>query len=146
VKQAMFLQAKTAHYVRMACWEYSPNPLDMARPKKKIQDLKAIRINVRMTVSEYLTVSENASTLGVAIPDFIRLKTTGRVLPRKRISPEDRKLFVEMGRIGNNINQLTKKVHLGMNNPPHLSSLLLELKSTLDVLKSNIVNNDSQAD
>ena len=42
----------------------------MARPKKKIQDLKAIRVNVRMTVSEYLTVSENASTLGVSIPDF----------------------------------------------------------------------------
>src|SRR6056297_3096255 len=118
----------------------------MARPKKKIQDLRAIRVNVRMTVSEYLTVSENASTLGVSIPDFIRLNTTGRVLPRKRISPEDRKLFVEMCRIGNNINQLTKKVHLGMNNSPQLNSLLLELKSNLDVLKSNIVNNDSQAD
>jgi len=142
----MFLQAKTAHYVRMACWEYSPNPLDMARPKKKIQDLKAIRVNVRMTVSEYLTVSENAATLGVSIPDFIRLKTTGRVLPRKRIAPEDRKLFVEICRIGNNINQLTKKAHLGMNNPPKLSYLLLELQSTLDVLKSNIVNNDSKAD
>ena len=115
----------------------------MARPKKKIQDLKAIRVNVRMTVSEYLTVSENAETLGITIPDFIRLKTTGRVLPRKRISPEDRKLFIEMGRIGNNINQLTKKAHLGMDNPPQLISLLLELQSTLDVLKSNIVNRDS---
>lgn len=139
----MFLQAKTAHFVRMACWEYSPNLSDMARPKKKIQDLKAIRVNVRMTVSEYLTVSENAETLGIAIPDFIRLKTTGRVLPRKRIAPEDRKLFIEMGRIGNNINQLTKKAHLGMDNPPQLISLLLELQSTLDVLKSNIVNRDS---
>ena len=118
----------------------------MARPKKKIQDLKAIRVNVRMTISEYLTVSENADTLGVTIPDFIRLKTTGRVLPRKRIAPEDRKLFVEMCRIGNNINQLTKKIHLGMNNSPQLSSLLLELQNTLDVLKSNIVNNDSKAD
>ena len=118
----------------------------MARPKKKIQDLKAIRVNVRMTVSEYLTVSENAETLGIAIPDFIRLKTTGRVLPRKRISTDNRKVFIEMCRIGNNINQLTKNVHLGMNNSPQLNSLLLELKSNLDVLKSNIVNNDSQAD
>lgn len=115
----------------------------MARPKKKIHDLKAIRVNVRMTVSEYLTVSENASTLGVSIPDFIRLKTTGRVLPRKGITSVDRKLFVEMCRIGNNINQLTKKVHLGVNNPSQLSSLLLELQSTLDILKSNIVNHDS---
>ena len=118
----------------------------MARPKKKIQDLKAIRINVRMTVSEYLTVSENADTLGITIPDFIRMKTTGRVLPKKRISPEYRKLFIELGRIGNNINQLTKKVHLGMNNPTVLDEQLFELRRTLDVLKSNIVNRDSQAD
>lgn len=118
----------------------------MSRPKKRIQDLKAIRINVRMTVSEYLTVSENAEILGITIPDFIRMKTTGRVLPRKRILPEDRKLFIELSRIGNNINQLTKKVHLGMNNPPSLIVLLSELKSTLDALKSNIVNRDSQAD
>lgn len=118
----------------------------MARPKKKIQDLKAIRINVRMTVSEYLTVSENADTLGITIPDFIRMKTTGRVLPKKRISPEYRKLFIDLGRIGNNINQLTKKVHLGMNDPTVLDEQLSELRKTLDVLKSNIVNRDSQAD
>jgi len=114
----------------------------MARPKKKIQDLKAIRINVRMTVSEYLTVSENADTLGITIPDFIRMKTTGRVLPKKRISPEYRKLFIELGRIGNNINQLTKKVHLGMNNSTVLDEQLYELIRTFDVLISNIVNLD----
>ncbi|WP_164721452.1 plasmid mobilization protein [Maribacter sp. MJ134] len=115
----------------------------MARPKKKIQDLKAIRVNVRMTVSEYLTVSENADTLGITIPDFIRMRTTGRVLPRKKITPEDRKLFIELGRVGNNINQLTKKVHLGMNNTTVLTKQLSELERTLDILKSNIVNRDS---
>lgn len=139
----MFLQAKTAHFVRMACWGCSPNPKIMARPKKKIQDLKAIRVNVRMTVSEYLTVSENADTLGITIPDFIRMRTTGSVLPRKKITSEDRKLFIELGRIGNNINQLTKKVHLGMNNTTVLTKQLSELGRTLDVLKSNIVNRDS---
>ena len=101
-----------------------PKPLGYGKTKKEIYDLKAIRVNVRITVFDYLRVSENAATMGVSIPDFIRLKTTGRVLPRKRITPEDRKLFVEMCRIGNNINQLTKKVHLGENNPPQLSSLL----------------------
>ncbi len=142
----MFLQAKTAHSVRMACWGYSPNPYDMARPKKNIQDLKAIRLNVRMTVKEYLIVAENAETLGITIPDFIRMKTTGRALPRKRIAPEDRKLFIALGRIGNNINQLTKKVHLGMRNVPLLIEKLSGVKDTLDALKANIVSRDSQAD
>lgn len=118
----------------------------MARPKKNIQDLKAIRMNVRVTVKDYLIIAENAETLGVTIPDFIRMKTTGRVLPRKRITPEDRKLFVALGRIGNNVNQLTKKVHLGMGNAPLLIEKLSEVKDTLDALKANIVNRDSQAD
>ena len=118
----------------------------MARPKKNIQDLKAIRLNVRVTVKEYLIVADNADTLGITIPDFIRMKITGRGLPRKRIAPEDRKLFIELGRIGNNINQLTKKVHLGMNNSPILIEHLSAIRSTLDTLKSNIVNRDSQAD
>ena len=44
----------------------------MARPKKDIGELKAIRVNVRMTVAEYLILSKNASTLGITIPDYIR--------------------------------------------------------------------------
>lgn len=118
----------------------------MARPKKNIQDLKAIRLNVRMTVKEYLIVAENAETLGITIPDFIRMKTTDRVLPRKRIRPDNRKLFIALGRIGNNVNQLTKKVHLGMRNAPLLIEKLSEMKDTLDALKANVVNRDSQAD
>ena len=118
----------------------------MARPKKNIQDLKAIRLNVRVTVKEYLIVAENAETLGITIPDFVRMKTTGRVLPRKRIGPDNRKLFIALGRIGNNVNQLTKKVHLGMRNAPLLIEKLSEMKDTLDALKANVVNRDSQAD
>ncbi|WP_431126270.1 plasmid mobilization protein [Flagellimonas flava] len=118
----------------------------MARPKKNIQDLKAIRLNVRVTVKDYLIIADNADTLGITITDFIRMKVTGKVLPRKRISPEDRKLFIELGRIGNNINQLTKKVHLGMCNAPLLIEKLSEVRDTLDAIKANIVNRDSKAD
>ncbi|MEO2053451.1 MAG: plasmid mobilization relaxosome protein MobC [Allomuricauda sp.] len=118
----------------------------MARPKKKIRELRAIRVNVRMTVDEYLILSQNASTLGITIPDYIRKRVTGKTLPRKRILLEDRQLFIELGRIGNNINQLTKKVHLGMKHPPMLINQLAELKNILDMLKSNIVKSDCQAD
>ena len=121
-------------------------PKIMARPKKDIQDLKVIRVNVRMTISDYLTATENADTLGITLPDFIRMKTRGKTLPRKRISPEYRTLFIELGRIGNNLNQLTKKVHLGMRNAPLLIEKWSEVKDTLDALKANIVNRDSQAD
>ena len=99
-----------------------------------------------MTVDEYLILSQNASTLGITIPDYIRKRVTGKALPRKRILLEDRQLFIELARIGNNINQLTKQVHLGMKHPPMLINQLAELKNILDMLKSNIVKSDCQAD
>lgn len=118
----------------------------MARPKKDIQSLKAIRLNIRMTVNEYLIVSDNANALGIGIPDYMRRKAIGKVLPRTKVLPENRKLFIELSRIGNNLNQLTKRVHLGMRDPKSLNEQLLELKEMLNTLKSNIVNNDSKTD
>lgn len=112
----------------------------MARPKKDIESLKAIRVNVRMTVNEYLIVSGNAATLGMGIPDYIRKKVTGRPLPRTKVTPEDRRLFVELSRVGNNINQLTKNSHLRMHSPKILFRQLAELRHLLQELKSNIKN------
>ncbi|WP_209403812.1 plasmid mobilization relaxosome protein MobC [Pseudozobellia sp. WGM2] len=112
----------------------------MARPKKDIEALKAIRVNVRMTVNEYLIVSGNAATLGIDIPDYIRKKVSGRPLPRTKVTPEDRRLFVELSRIGNNINQLTKNSHLRMHSPKILYRQLEELRHLLQELKSNITN------
>jgi|SRR6056297_628162 len=110
----------------------------MARPKKDIESLKAIRVNVRMTVNEYLIVSGNAATLGMGIPDYIRKKLTSRPLPRKKITPENRQLFVELSRIGNNINQLTRNSHLKMHAPEILLLQLEGLKRVLRELKSDI--------
>ncbi|MBD0851904.1 plasmid mobilization protein [Maribacter arenosus] len=110
----------------------------MARPKKDIESLKAIRINVRMTVNEYLIVSGNAATLGIGIPDYIRKKVIGRPLPRTKVTPENRRLFVELSRIGNNINQLSKNSHLRMHSPKNLYRQLTELRHLLGELKSNI--------
>lgn len=110
----------------------------MARPKKDIESLRAIRVNVRMTVNEYLIVSGNAATLGMGIPDYVRKKVTGRPLPRTRITPENRQLFVELSRIGNNINQLTRNSHLRMHSPESLLFQLEELRRVLSELKSDI--------
>jgi hypothetical protein len=107
----------------------------MARPKKDIQALKAIKLNLRFTVNEYLIVCNNADTLGVSIPDYLRKKATGKALPRTKISPDNRKLFIELCRIGNNLNQITKKAHLGGFNPKNLNAQLKMLRQTLAEIK-----------
>lgn len=96
-------------------------------------------MNVRMSVDEYLVLSNNADTLGISIPDYIRRKATDKALPRVKVLPENRKLFVGLSRIGNNINQLVKKTHLGMYDSQGLQRELMELKGVLDTIKSNIL-------
>lgn len=111
----------------------------MARPKKDIRSIRPIQVNVRMSVDEYLILSNNAGTLGIGIPDYVRRRATGKSLPRVKVLPENRKLFVELSRIGNNINQLVKKTHLGMRDTQGLHRELMELKGVLDTIKSNIL-------
>tara|TARA_R110002051_G_scaffold232889_1_gene294543 strand:+ start:3606 stop:3944 length:339 start_codon:yes stop_codon:yes gene_type:complete len=110
----------------------------MARPKKDIESIKAIITSFRLSVDQYLALAHNAESLGITIPDYIRKKISGRPLPRTRISPENRKLFVELSRIGNNINQLTRNSHLKMHAPQSLFYQLEELRRVLHELKSEI--------
>lgn len=95
-----------------------------------------------MTIDEYLLVSTNAETLGISIADYIRKISAGKSLPKKKVNPMDRELFVQLSRIGNNLNQLTKVCNSGIRDPFNLKEQLLEVKDLLIFLKSNISNND----
>jgi hypothetical protein len=114
----------------------------MGRPKKELSNLKIIQVNVRMTTDEYLKVASNAETLGISIADYIRKTCTGKSLPTKKINPLDRELFVQLSRIGNNINQLTKIYNLGIRDPFNIKEQLIAIKELLTFLKSNISDND----
>ncbi len=114
----------------------------MARPKKEFHSRKSVQVNIRMTVQEYLRVSTNAGTLGISITDYIRKTCTGKSLPTKKVNPLDRELFVQLSRIGNNLNQLTRVVNSGIRDPFSISKQLEEVKILLKYLKSNIANND----
>ena len=139
----MFLLAKTAHFVRKLVGDPPQTPRIMARPKKNLESLRAMQINIRYSVNEYLVVSDNANCLGISIADYVRRRTTGVVLPRKKVSSEDRRLFVELSRVGNNINQLTKKVHSGNHYPRQLQNELIELKKLLNAMTLKIIDHDS---
>lgn len=95
-----------------------------------------------MTVDDYIKVSDNAQTIGLSLAEYIRKKVTGKSLPKKKVSPLDRKLFVELSRVGNNLNQLAKIVNSGIRDPFSIHKQLEEVKTVLQHLKSNITNND----
>ena len=114
----------------------------MGRPKKELASLKIIQVNIRMTTDDYLKVSVNAETVGLSITEYIRRKITKKSLPKKKVSPLDRKLFVELSRMGNNLNQLAKVSNAGIRDPFNINKQLAEVKVLLQYLKSNIANND----
>ena len=95
-----------------------------------------------MTVDDYIKVSDNAETIGLSVAQYIRRKTTEKSLPKKKISPLDRKLFIELSRVGNNLNQLAKVVNSGIHDPFSIQRQLEEVKRLLQYLKSNIASND----
>ncbi|MDT7828331.1 plasmid mobilization relaxosome protein MobC [Pricia sp. S334] len=111
----------------------------MARPKKDIESLKSIHISFRTTVDNYLIVAHNAESCGLSIADYIRMRITCKPLPRFKVSPYERKVYVELSRLGNNINQLTKKAHLGQNQPDKLKIQLVDLQKLLHEVKQAVV-------
>lgn len=114
----------------------------MGRPKKELNNLKLIQVNVRMSAEEYLKVSSNAETLGISVADYVRKLGSGKSMPKKKVNPMDRELFVHLSRIGNNINQLTKIYNSGIRDPLNVKEQLLEISGLLTFLKSTISDND----
>jgi len=114
----------------------------MGRPKKEFTALKIIQVDVRMTVDDYSKVSVNAETIGLSIAEYIRRRIAEKSLPKKKVSPSDRKLFVELSRVGNNLNQIAKVANSGIRDPFSIHKQLTEVKIVLQYLKSNIANND----
>lgn len=60
----------------------------MARPKKVLYLLKNKRICLRLTVNEFLIVAERAKKKDLKIVEYIRKKSTVRVMAIKEISQE----------------------------------------------------------
>jgi hypothetical protein len=138
----VFLLTKTLRTSFEGCFVILTKYIEMGRPKKELTSLKIIQVNIRMTVDDYIKVSDNAETIGLSVAEYIRRKTTEKSLPKKKISPLDRKLFVELSRVGNNLNQMAKVVNSGIRDPFSIHKQLEEVKALLQYLKSNIANND----
>jgi len=84
---------------------------DLIDPKRK--DTR--RANVRFTEEEYARLKEEVSLSGLSIPRLLKDAHFRRQPLKLFLSPEDRKAaFSEIRRIGNNVNQIAKRVNSGL--------------------------------
>lgn len=111
----------------------------MARPRLSTSELKAIQVCIRFTIEEQLFLEETAKIYGVSIVNYIRRRSLKQQLPKFQMTGIDREILIELSKIGNNINQLTRKVNQTNNcDLEELEGMLYFLKDQLDKIKSKI--------
>ncbi|WP_339655380.1 hypothetical protein [uncultured Maribacter sp.] len=92
----------------------------MARPKKVLYLLKNKRICLGLTVNEFLIVAERAKKKDLKIVEYIRKKSTVRVMAIKEISQERNDLMERLVNSGKRFNTLTKNASSGIHRPQEL--------------------------
>ena len=112
----------------------------MARPKKKLDEIKLFQINLRVTLNEQVQLEEIAKTYGLNVVEFVRRRALQKQLPKFTMLGLQRDLLIELSRIGNNINQMSKKANQGNPNLKGLESELSNLHKQLNEIKNQKLN------
>ena len=112
----------------------------MGRPKKKIEEIKLFQINLRVTINEQVQLEEAAKSHGLNVVEFIRRRALHKQLPKFSTSGLERDLLIELSRIGNNINQMSKRANQGNPNLKGLENELLNLNKKLNEIKNQLLN------
>ena len=119
-------------------------------PKKSPSTVRNHSYPVRLSKIELEMLRNRALEAGIKASELVRRNALMRPLP-KRISKVDLKTYIELGRIGNNLNQLTKGVNTALKygvTPPADKGELQELLELLHSIRLKIagVDDDDEYD
>ena len=105
-------------------------------PRKRRSTLRSHSYSVYLSDIELEMLRDRALESGMKASELIRKNALMRPLPR-RVSKIDLKTYIELGRIGNNLNQLTKAANTaalyGLS-PPANTGELQELSKLLRLI------------
>lgn len=98
-------------------------------------------ISTRLNEAEYAVFLEKREAAGYKTngPFLRELTASGRAAPRKTQKRINQNFYVELSRIGNNLNQIAKRSNAG-SNPQFDPSLLAEVRDLLQELRKEISN------
>ena len=119
-------------------------------PKKSPSTVRNHSYPVRLSKIELEMLRNRALEAGIKASELVRRNALMRPLP-KRVSKVDLKTYIELGRIGNNLNQLTKGVNTALKygvTPPADKGELQELLELLHSIRLKIagVDDDEEYD
>jgi len=96
----------------------------MARPKVSNDLKRAINFTLRLTGQERLRLRAAAELCSLSPGAFIRRKIFQGKFPQPRLSRVDTQAYLELKKIGVNLNQLTRLAHTGRVGRELLKTLL----------------------
>src|SRR5690554_2578008 len=111
----------------------------MVRPRKNYEELRLFQTNMRRTDTAHQRGDELAGQAGLSVPDWFRACAFSRKRPTSNQRFANHDLFIDLSRIGNNINQLAH--HANSGNPLLASELprLEELKETISQIQQKLL-------
>lgn len=140
---------KTArsHSLRLLGVKKSMQNKLQGRPKIGDLDIKRHNLTIRLSDRDLLILDEKCLKAGFSsYSKFLREASLGRELP-KSVPEVNLKVFLELGRLGANINQLLKKYHEGcFVEEEQTVQLLNEIYNLVQIARKEVRGNDWQAE
>lgn len=103
----------------------------MARPKKQPDEQRLSSVRADLTLAEKAFVQEQAATAGLSEAEYTRRRVLGvtvRPAPRRA----DASMVAELNRVGINVNQLARSVHLDRDFVRHWEEIARQLQDVLE--------------
>ena len=115
----------------------------MGRPKADKGKLRNINFTIRLTANEIKELDGAASLCGKATGELIRHKLFSGKFPEAKTARLELNTYLELKKIGVNLNQLTKLAHSGRIDM-NLINILMRLMQQQETIIAQILYRDSQ--
>lgn len=140
----MFLPCKNARKIAINRNTSLCSAFKMARPAVPAAQKRSINFTFRITQEELNKLALLAEICGQQPANLIREKLFSGRFPTPKIAKLDTETYLELKKIGVNLNQLTRQVNQG-NFPPELLTTLNKLYHQQDII-IQILLHDSQSE
>ena len=106
--------------------------------RPKLENPKTEPFGFRATKDEAKQIKAKAKIRGISPGEFCRVAALGKKLPAGIVPELNRKSWMELSRIGNNLNQIAKNLNQG-GGDSGLVPVLEDLKSQIQQLQLKII-------
>ena len=133
------LALHSLHSLRGRADRHDKTGKTMARPKKEMPELRNRKITVRFSDDEAQNIQSIADSIKLKPADYCRRAVLGKNVSYVTMPEVSEKAYIELARIGNNLNQIAKKLNEGSTATIEDLKEIQALKETVRQLQRDII-------